>query len=55
MTTIDPDTLEVNPAVLRDIVRRFDNKLALDAEVVRGGTIHAGDAVTIVMNVESHA
>jgi len=44
---IDPDTLEVNPAVLRDIVRRFDNKLALDAEVVRGGTIHAGDAVTI--------
>ena len=55
MTTIDPDTLEVNPAILRDIVRRFDNKLALDAEVVRGGTIHAGDAVTIVMNVESHA
>jgi uncharacterized protein YcbX len=48
MTTIDPDTLEVNPAVLRDIVRRFDNKLALDAEVVRGGTIRVGDEVICV-------
>jgi MOSC domain-containing protein len=43
MTTIDPDTLEVNPAVLRDIVKRFDNKLALDAEVIRGGTVRVGD------------
>jgi len=52
MTTIDPDTLEVNPTVLRDIVRRFDNKLALDAEVVRGGTIRVGDPVTLVMKPE---
>jgi MOSC domain-containing protein len=55
MTTIDPDTLEVNPAILRDIVRRFDNKLALDAEVVRAGTIRVGDAVTIVRTIEAHA
>lgn len=48
MTTIDPDTLQVDPAVLRDIVRRFDNKLALDAEVVRGGTIRVGDGVQLV-------
>jgi uncharacterized protein YcbX len=48
MTTIDPDTLEVQPEVLRDIVRRFDNKLALNAEVVRGGTISVGDLVTVV-------
>jgi hypothetical protein len=48
MTTVDPDTLEVNPAVLRDIVRRFDGKLALDAEVVRGGTIRVGDPVELV-------
>ena len=47
MTTIDPDTLEVNPEVLRDIVRRFDNKLALDAEVIRRGTIRVGDRVTL--------
>lgn len=48
MTTIDPDTLEVNPGVLRDIVRRFENKLALDAEVIRGGAIRVVDAVTMV-------
>ena len=36
MTTIDPDTLRLDPQVLRDIVRRFDNKLALNAEVIRG-------------------
>jgi uncharacterized protein YcbX len=47
MTTIDPDTLHVDPGVLRDIVRRFDNKLALNAEVVRGGTIHVGDPVAL--------
>jgi uncharacterized protein YcbX len=47
MTTVDPDTLEVNPDVLRDIVRRFGNKLALNAEVVRGGTIRVGDPVSI--------
>jgi len=55
MTAIDPDTLEVNPAILRDIVRRFDNKLALDAEVVHAGTIRVGDAVTIVRTIEAHA
>jgi len=49
MTTIDPDSLHVNPEVLRDIVRRFGNKLALNAEVVRGGTIRVGDPVTIVV------
>jgi uncharacterized protein YcbX len=47
MTTIDPDTLEVNPDVLRDIVRRFDNKLALNADVVRGGIIRVGDPVIL--------
>ena len=48
MTTIDPDTLRVNPDVLRDIVRRFDNKLAVNAEVVRGGLVHVGDPVALV-------
>jgi MOSC domain-containing protein len=52
MTTIDPDTLEVNPIVLRDIVRRFDNKLALDADVIRGGMIRVGDRVTLVRKPE---
>jgi uncharacterized protein len=55
MTTIDPDTLEVEPAVLRDIVRRFGNKLALNAEVVRAGTIRLGDAVRLVSGCECSA
>ena len=47
MTTIDPDTLEVNAGVLRDIVRRFDNQLALNADVIRGGTLRTGDPVVL--------
>jgi MOSC domain-containing protein len=48
MTTVDPDTLQVDPDVLRDIVRRFGGKLALNAEVVRAGTIRIGDPVRLV-------
>ena len=48
MTTIDPDTLQVDPGVLRDIVQRFDNKLALNADIDRGGTIRIGDSVRLV-------
>jgi uncharacterized protein YcbX len=47
MTTVDPDTLAVNPGVLRDIVQRFDGKLALNADVVRGGEIRVGDPVRV--------
>lgn len=52
MTTIDPDTLAVDAAVLRDIVKRFGNKLALNAEVVRAGTIRLGDRVRLVSGRE---
>jgi len=48
MTTVDPDTLERDPEVLRDIGRRFGGRLAINAEVARGGTISAGDAVRLV-------
>lgn len=47
MTTVDPDTLERDPEVLRDIGRRFGGRLALNAEVVRGGEIRVGDRVTL--------
>ena len=47
MTTVDPDTLERDPEVLRDIGRRFGGRLALNAEVVRGGEIQVGDLVTL--------
>lgn len=47
MTTFDPDTLEHDPTVLRDIVKRFGGKLALNCEVLAGGTIEAGQEVTL--------
>ena len=47
MTTVDPDTLERDPEVLRDIGRRFGGRLALNAEVARGGDVRVGDTVTL--------
>ena len=49
MTTVDPDTLRVDAEVLRDIVRRFGGRLALNAEVVHPGTIRVGDPVKLVL------
>lgn len=48
MTTVDPDTLDRDPEVLRDIGRRFAGRLALNAAVVRPGAIQEGDRVTLV-------
>jgi len=48
MTTVDPDTLERDPEVLRDIGRRFGGRLALNAAVERPGVVRVGDAVTLV-------
>ncbi len=48
MTTVDPDTLVRDRAVLTDIIHRFDGKLALNASVLRPGTIRVGDAVRLV-------
>jgi hypothetical protein len=48
MTTVDPDTLERDPEVLRDIGRRFGGRLALNAEVLRPGTIRIGDPVRLI-------
>lgn len=47
MTTVDPDTLERDPSVLRDIGRRFGGRLCLNAEVLRPGTIRFDDPVTL--------
>jgi uncharacterized protein YcbX len=48
MTTVDPDTIERDPEVLRDIGRRFGGKLALNADVEREGLVKIGDAVRLV-------
>jgi len=47
MTTFDPDTQEQDIEVLKKIVREFEGKLALNARVVRAGTIAVGDAVEL--------
>ncbi|HEY2360739.1 MAG TPA: MOSC N-terminal beta barrel domain-containing protein [Candidatus Angelobacter sp.] len=52
MTTYDPDTLKQDRDVLRDIVRRFDGKLALNCWVIQGGEICVGDKVNLVENCE---
>ena len=49
MTTVDPDSLDRDPEVLRDIGRRFGGRIALNAEVLRSGTIHVGDPVKLVL------
>lgn len=48
MTTVDPDTLERDPEVLYDIGRRFRGRLALNAEVLRPGSVAIGDPVRLV-------
>jgi len=52
MTTYDPDTLQQNPFVLRDIVRKFGGTLALDTAVIKGGHIAVGDSVEFLKNNE---
>ena len=52
MTTVDPDTLERDPEVLRDIGRRFRGRIALNADVGRPGVIAVGDPVTLVLTKE---
>ena len=56
MTTFDPDSLAHDPNVLRDIVKRFDGKLALNCDVARGGEIRVDQEVEILrMGVAAYA
>ena len=42
MTIYDPDTGEQDHEVLRNIVRRFDGRLCLNASVTREGRVREG-------------
>jgi MOSC domain-containing protein len=53
MTTVDPDTLEQDPRVLRDIVDRFGGRLALNCRVLRGGIVRVGQTVELVETTTS--
>lgn len=48
MTTFDPDTQQQKVGVLKEIVRKFAGKLALNCYVIRGGEIRAGDDVQLL-------
>ena len=52
MTTFDPDTLEQNHHVLKEIVQKFGGELALNCYVIHGGEIHVGDAVQLLADDE---
>ncbi len=47
ITTIDPDTGDLDPSVLRRINRVFDSRVALNCWVARGGEIKIGDPVEV--------
>ena len=55
MTTVDPDTLDVDPDVLQDILRRFNGRLALNAAVTQGGRIGVGDAASVRLSSSGSA
>ena len=48
MTTFDPDSQAQDHEVLRDIVRRFGARLALDCAVLQGGTVKVGQDVELI-------
>lgn len=47
MTTYDPETVDQDLDVLRDIVRRFNGTLCLNATVTRAGDVEVGDRVAL--------
>src|SRR5689334_5637152 len=47
MTTYDPDTLQQDSGVLKDIVRRFGGELALNCGVEHGGIIERNQEVEL--------
>lgn len=48
MTTYDPDTIEQDPGVLKDIVRRFGGELALNCGIEQGGAIELGQKMELL-------
>jgi uncharacterized protein len=48
VTTVDPDTGELDPNVLRRINRELDGRLALDCWVASEGDLRVGDPVELV-------
>lgn len=47
MTTYDPDCLQQDLSVLKDIVHRFGGELVLNAAVEIGGSLRVGQEVEL--------
>ena len=48
MTTYEPDTLQPDPTVLKDIGKRFGGRLALNCAVETGGVIELNQKVEVI-------
>jgi uncharacterized protein YcbX len=48
MTTVDPDTLEQDPSILRRFAEEFDGRFALDCYVVEPGAVRVGDEAELL-------
>lgn len=48
MITLDPDTAEANPEIIRDLARNRDSKAGVYAAVLVEGTIRAGDEIALL-------
>lgn len=48
MTTYDPDTLQHDPTVLKDIVKRFGGELALNSAVEHSGVLEVNQKVELL-------
>ncbi len=48
MITLDPDSAEIDPAVLRTVAGSHGNCVGVYAAVLRAGVVHTGDAVDLL-------
>jgi MOSC domain-containing protein YiiM len=48
MITLDPDTAEANPEVIRRVARTHDGKAGVYAAVLVEGTIRPGDEIALL-------
>jgi MOSC domain-containing protein len=47
MITLDPETAEANPAILRTVVRAHENRAGVYGAVLIEGTVRPGDAIEL--------
>jgi uncharacterized protein len=48
MITLDPDTAQASPEVLRKVAKAHDGKLGVYGAVLVEGTVHPGDEITLL-------